>query len=244
MIWHRPAGPDESRLRYCHALDLNLAYAAGASSLPLPTGGCQHLEWPTFDPKFAGVYLIEDGDSARWVTAPTMQRLAERGIIPLEGYVWATSRRRLRAWYETIRDARTILLPDGGPALVAVKDVCREGLGRLASKVRTVPPGSTLADDPTYQPYWAWAVIAEVRERLMTRVAGLEVKPVAIDTDCLYFLTNRTSPSHLAVALGLPLGDGLGQFKPAGSCKGAQARDALGQPRTSRAIAELRELCS
>ena len=242
-IWHRPALPTESRMRWCHALDLNLAYAAGASSLPLPTGDFEHHEWPAFNPKVAGVYLIEEGEGTRWVTAPTMQRLDAAGVAALEGYTWPTSRRRLRAWYETIRDARTELLADGGPALVAVKDVCREGLGRLASKVRTIPQGAALEDDPTYQPYWAWAVIAEVRERLLTRVAALEVEPVAIDTDCLYFLSSRASPSHLAVALGLPLGDGLGHFKPAGTCRGADARAALGEPRTSHAVAQLRELC-
>lgn len=247
-VWHRNPGDDERGFRYCHGLDLNLAYASGASSIPLPMGAYRHLEWPAFDPKVAGVYLVESTSheapgmaGTRWVTAPTMQRLDAAGVHALEGYLWPDSKRHLRPWYEMVRDARMALLEHGGPALIAVKDVCREGLGRMGSKTRTLPPGKTLADDPTYQPYWAWAVIAEVRERLLTRVAALDVQPVAIDTDALYFLSSRPSPSALAVALGLPLGDGLGQFKPAGTCLASSARMALAQPRTSRAVAALRE---
>lgn len=242
MVWHRPARPDERNLRYCHGLDLNLAYAAGASSLPLPTGAYTHLELPRFDPKLAGVYLVEVEGETRWVTAPTMQRLAAAGVQALEGYVWPESGRHLRAWYEMIRDARTELLEMGGPALGALKDVCREGLGRMASKVRTIPDGRRLEDDPMYQPYWAWAVIAEVRERILLRAGGVSVDPVAIDTDALYFLSSRHSPETLAATMGLPLGTGLGQFKSAGTCKASAARAALEQPRTSRALADLREL--
>jgi hypothetical protein len=243
-ILHREPEEGERGYRYVHALDLNLAYASGASSVPLPTGPCEHREgWPRFDAKLAGVYFVEEGDRPRWVTAPTMERLDAAGVHALEAYVWPASRRHLRPWYEMVRDARATLLEDGGPALTAVKDVCREGLGRMASKARTIPEGRTLADDPTYQPYWAWAVIAEVRERLLAGVAELPVQPVAIDTDCLYFLSSRHSPSHLALHLGLPLGDGLGQFKPAGTCLASKARVALAEPRTSRAVAALRELC-
>jgi hypothetical protein len=195
----------------------------------------------------AGVYLVELEGTTSWVTAPTYERLERRGIQALEGYTWPSSGRHLRPWYELIREARADLLVAGGPALGAVKDMCREGLGRMASKARTVPQGRTLADDPTYQPYWAWAVIAEVRERLMARVDALAelsrpVVPVAIDTDCLYFLSSRRSPGQLAVALGLPLGSGLGQFKPAGSCTAAEAREALADDRTPRAVAALREV--
>ena len=243
-IWHRPAGEGEQRLRYCYAFDLNLAYAAPASSLPLPLGECRHVEWPTFDPKMAGVYLVEVDGVARWVTAPTLQRLEAKGNSPLEGYVWPDSKRHLRGWYETVRDARAELLEGGGPALVAVKDVCREGLGRMASKVRTVPDGQELADDRTFQPYWAWAVIAEARERLLGRLEAMpdSAAVVAVDTDCIYVLSSSTSASMLGVRLGLPMGEGLGQFKHAGTGSGREAREALEERRSSRAVAILREL--
>lgn len=235
-IWTRAVDPAESRYRYCHALDLNMAYATGASSIPLPTGPYEHAEHPTFDPRRAGVYRY----GTEWVTAPTAQRRTEAAD---EAYIWPAGGRHLRPWYEMLRDARAALVETGGPALTAVKDVCREGLGRMQSKVRTLPAGMELADDPTFQPYWAWAVIAEVRERLLARVAELDVEPIAIDTDCLFFLSSRPSPSAVAVALGLPLGDGLGHFKPAGTCLGREAREVLGaESRAPRALAQLREL--
>lgn len=251
-VWHRLAREDEHSYRWVHALDLNLAYATGASSIALPTGPYEHVDWPTFDPNVAGVYFVEDDDEARgrWVTAPTFQRLEALGFHAVEGYVWPESGRHLRPWYEMLRDGRAELLESGGDALLAVKAVCREGLGRMASKVRTVPDGKSIDDDPLYQPYWAWAVIAEVRERLLARVAGLpvarngrRVQPVAIDVDCLYFLSNRESPAALAVGIGLPLGDGLGQFKPAGSCSGKVGRAALKLERSNDAVDSLREAC-
>jgi hypothetical protein len=254
--WHRPLTEDEAPASgghagafYIHGLDLNLAYAAGASSVPLPTGPCEHVDWPTFDANLAGVYLIPEGTTARWVTAPTFQRWEAGGGHALEGYVWPDSKRHLRAWYEMVRDARAELLEGGGAALEAVKVICHEGVGRMASKVRTLPAGKTLADDPTYQPYWAWAVIAEVRERLLARVDGLKdpkgvrVRPVAIDVDCLYFASRRSSPAALAVALQLPLGNGLGQFKPAGTCKVKQVAEALASDHTPDAIKALKAAC-
>ena len=165
MVWRREPTADEAGLRYCHALDLNLAYASGASSLPLPTGECVHLELPAFDPTMAGVYFIDDDAKGQWVTAPTMERLNAKGVHAIEAYVWPNSRRHLRPWYEMLRDARLALLEGGGPALDAVKDICHWGLGRMQSKKRTLAAGKVLGDDPLYQPYWAWAVIAETRER-------------------------------------------------------------------------------
>ncbi len=241
MVWRREARPDESGLLYCHALDLNLAYASGASSLPLPTGECVHLELPAYDSTMAGVYFIDDGAKGQWVTAPTMERLAAKGVQAIEGYVWPNSRRHLRPWYEMLRDARMALLEGGGPALDAVKDICHWGLGRLQSKKRTLGPGKTVGDDPLYQPYWAWAVIAETRERLMARVEALPIEPIAIDTDCLFFLSDLPNPAAVAVHLRLPLGDGLGQFKDAGTCLGVTARAALEAPRVDETIKALRQ---
>ena len=242
-LWHREPTLEEARRRRLYAFDLNLAYAAPASSLPLPLGECRHVEWPTFDAKMAGVYLVEVEGETRWVTAPTLQRLEGKGKPALEGYVWPDSRRHLRPWYELVRDARVRLLEGGGPALDAVKDVCREGLGRMASKVRTLPEGKSLADDPTFQPYWCWAVIAEARERLMDRVEAMPASEVvAVDTDCVFILSGSRSAGAAAVRLGLPLGTGLGQFKVAGIASGWEAREVLAERRTSRAVAGLREL--
>lgn len=256
--WSRPAMAEERSYRLCHALDLNLAYAAVASSLPLPVGECVYASFPTFDKRVPGLWLIEPepwtdprmpapwADDARrtlpgpyWVTTPTMERCAELGVEAIESWTWPEHHAYLRPWYELIRDARAELLDVGGAPLAAVKEISRRGVGRLASRTRT----KALDTDELYQPYWTWAIIAECRARLHRRLSALEVAPVAIDTDAVYFLSSRSSPEALAVRLGLPLGEGLGQFKPAGTCSAADARAALAAGNgAARAIGELRKL--
>jgi hypothetical protein len=269
-MWHRRPNPQEENYRYCHSLDLNLSYAAPASSVELPTGAVEHREWPTFDKTLPGIYLFEpdpwvgelpppwsmqgqfEDSTAMWVTAPTAERMTQLGYEPLEAWVWpevpvtargkAVSRRHLRGWYEVLRDARTELLPGGGAALEAVKVVCRTGLGRMASEARTLRPGMEyLDDDPTYQPYWDWAVIAELRCRVQRRISQLSVMPVAVITDALYFLSSRADPPRLGEVLGLPIGDGLGEFKAGGTISAKDAREALDTDESSWAGQRLLE---
>ncbi len=141
-----------------------------------------------------------------------------------------------------VRDARAALPdfaggfgPDRGP-LEAVKAIYAWGAGRLASRTGR---SKDLAEDPLFQPYWAWAIIAEARARLHRRLSATKTGPVAIEVDCAWFLTRHASPELFAVREGLPLGESLGQFKSAGACSGAEARDAHGH---SNAINRLREL--
>lgn len=259
-VWHRRPADDEKSFRYVHGLDLNLSYAAPVSSLELPTGRVVHRDFPChFDPRLPGVYLFEpgpwlqsgpppwgcgipEGESTIWVTAPTAERMIQLGYEPVEGWVWPEHGRHLRSWYEMLRDARAELL-DGGPALQAVKQTCRMGLGRLSSERRSLTRGAeSLEDDPLFQPYWDWAAIAELRCRLQRRVAALKVVPVAVHTDAIYFLSSRKDPDALGEAFGLPMGDGLGQFKAGGSCLARCAREALALVESSAAVAALSEL--
>lgn len=264
FYWSRPAAAFEQNYRYCHALDLNLAYAAVSSSLQLPVGPVEFADFPTFDKRVPGLWLIEpdpwvdplmpapwaddhrrDDAGAYWVTTPTMELLAPYGVEAIEAWTWPEHHAYLRPWYELIRDARTELLDVGGPALAAVKEISRRGVGRLASRQRT----KDLEGDELFQPYWSWAVIAECRARLWRRLRALgelksdhPIAPIAIDTDAVYFLSSRATPEILAVRLGLPLGDGLGQFKGAGTCSGADARDALELRGRGQSITRLRKL--
>jgi len=260
-MWHRQPRDDERSFRYVHGLDLNLSYAAPVSSLELPTGRVEHREFPCrFDPRLPGVYLFEPGpwpgsgpppwgsgipqedDSSIWVTAPTGERMVQLGYEPIEAWVWPEHGRHLRGWYEMLRDARLELL-DGGAALQAVKQTCRMGLGRLSSERRSLSRGAeALEDDPLFQPYWDWAAIAELRSRLQRRVSRLKVVPVAVHTDAVYFLSSRKDPETLGEAFGLPMGDGLGQFKAAGSCSAREAREALALRESSAAVTALAEL--
>lgn len=261
-LWHRQPGDGDRGFKYCHGLDLNLAYAAAASSLELPLGPCEHAPFPFtgFDKRVPGVYLFEpprwpgpgpapwveledEGSTAVWVTGPTAERMVAQGLEPLEAWLWPQHGRWLRPWYEMLKAARTELLEGPPAALAAVKQTCRQGLGRLSSERRTLPRGAEyLEDDPTFQPYWNWAVIAEVRCRIWQRLQRLPVVPVAIDTDALYFLSSRRSPEDLAERIGLPYGEGLGQFKAHGTCRATEARAVLETPDTGRAVAALREL--
>lgn len=258
--WARRPAPVEANYRYCHALDLNSAYMNVASSLPLPVGDTLHLHFPTFEKGKAGVWLIDPGPGAwvdpmlpapwaddyrrdragpYWVTSPTMERCADLGLEAIEAYVWPEAHHYMRPWYELLREARAKVLDLRGPALEAIKDIPQRGVGRLASPVRT----KDLTEDETFQPYWSWAIKAECRQRLHRRLAALEVSPVALDTDCAFFLSSRASPEILAVRLGLPLGDGLGQFTSEGTCAAGDARDLLERAENPRtAITGLREL--
>lgn len=261
-LWHRKPGKGDRNFRYCHALDLNLSYAAPASSVELPLGEVELLELPgEFDKRVPGVHLFEvttpwelatpppwgqlgagDGSGEHWVTTPTAERMVQLGYWPVESWVWRNHGRHLRAWYEVLRDAREALLHEGGPALTAVKQVCRQGLGRLSSERRTLREGwEYLEDDPAFQPYWDWAVIAELRCRLQRRLCELEVFPVAVDTDAVYFLSSRRDPETLARRVGLPFGDRLGQFKPHGTCTAGAALEALELEEHTAAVHHLRE---
>lgn len=245
MEWSRAPAADEHHYRWLHALDVNGQHLAVAGSLPLPAGDAELVDWPTFDKTVPGLWHVElppwtdprfpppwptdlAGDGALWVTTPTMERIVqELGAEAMEAYVWPTHGRYLRGWQETLRDARSWLLETGqwkGPAGAAVKDVYQSGPGRLYSPKRSASPAEL---DPLYQPYWYLAIVAEARCRLHRRVRALPVRPVAVYKDALYFLSSRPTPERLAEVLGLPLGDRLGAFKPAGTIPARDARALL-----------------
>lgn len=253
--WSRPPAPAEADLPFCHELDLNSAYAGVASSLQLPVGEAQWHEFPEFHKAIPGLWLIGEEpwldpnipapwqDNPRmnrargpwWVTSPTMERCFDFGIEPIEAWIWPEHHAYLRPWYELVRDARAELLDVRGPALEAVKAISRRGVGRLASRTRTKKP----EEDELYQPYWSWAVIAECRARIHRRISNIAQTPIAIDTDGLFFLSDLRTPEALAIELGLPYGDGLGQFKAAGTFSGAEARAAMAK---SDPVGKLRKL--
>lgn len=237
--------------RHCYAYDLNLAYLNGASSLAL---GCGRMVPAVWDSAAGpGWWLVSDDrgwrldvlpaplsaysrDGSAWVTTPTAKALDAWGWrVHPDGWTFPESHRYLERWYKTLRDARAELLPRRGAAYDAVKQIAQHGLGRLGSLLRR--QGDS---DPLYQPYWRQAVIAEMRTRLLRRMMKLRRYPIAVDVDCCYFLTNSTTPEQFAEWCGIPLGEGLGQFKYAGRCTGRVAREAL-ELRTNAALRMLRE---
>jgi hypothetical protein len=234
LIWSYE--PDsEDRARFVHGFDLNGMYLSAASSLALPYGELRHVEADPHSstaphPGHPGWWTDNYSEEGRWITTPTA---CYRGLRYSEGWYWPSAHRFLEQWYRTLRDARAQLIEYGpSPALEAVKQVYRQGVGRFGSSRRS------MLDDPLYQPYWRQAVIAEARTRLQRRIEKLPLRPCAVDVDCLYFLTSK-GPESFAKSVGLPLGDGLGEFKVKGSARAIDARAILGR---SSAIPALREL--
>jgi hypothetical protein len=240
LTWHRaPFALVEAKAAHCHAFDLNAMYLSAASSLALPVGTPEHRSGRWVDKPAAtepGYWRLDRG----WVTSPTLALLREQlgpDLKVLEGWCYPEHHRFLEPWYRTWRDARAELLAGGGPALEAVKATYRQGVGRMGSTRRARGDA-----DPLHQPYWRQAVIAEARTRLERRIAKLRQGPVAVDVDCLWFLTNTADPTRFAHRTGLPVGDGLGQFHLRSSCTGRAARSALEDPDHHSSIDKLRGL--
>lgn len=254
MQWSRPPGDDEKHYRWLHGLDVNGAHLAVAGSIPLPAGEPERQDLPTFDKRLPGVWLVDlpawtddrfpppwgadyGGEGWAWVTTPTMERIVQEApdVTPVEAWVWPEHGNYLRRWQEALRDARHELLTRGkwgGPAGTAIKAIYQTGPGRLGSRERKTSPAEA---DPLFQPYWWAAIVAESRCRLHRRIRALDVRPVAVYRDAVYFLSSRETPLGLAQALGLPIGDRLGGFKGAGTVSGRGARELLTEGRGSAA---------
>jgi hypothetical protein len=233
----READEREGHARNLLAFDVNGMYLSAASSLALPAG--QYIEecHASLEPARPGYWRTVWPEGPRWITTPTARSFLWPLTARLEAYTWPESHRYLEPWYRTLRDGRAYLLATGaGVALDALKAVYREGVGRFGSVNRS------RERDPLYLPYWRHAVQAEARTRLERHVATLSQAPVAVDVDCLYFLTSARNPARFAKALGLTLGDGLGRFRFVGSAKARDAREALRLPLVRDRLACLREL--
>lgn len=231
LRWKRDVSAREKRARFCYAFDANAMYLGAASSLALPVGKMVHSIPPLANaegPAYWHAYPDE-----YWAATPTFSMTFEYAD---DGYWWPEHHRFLEPWYKMLRDARAKLLPYGdSPALQAVKQVYRMGIGRLGSERRSMP------NDPLYQPYWRHAVQAQARCNLLRRVDRLAQGPVAIDVDCLYFLTSSPDPAKFAAKIGLPLGERIGEYKLAGTVAGRVARDLLGSDRIGEVLGGLRE---
>lgn len=257
--WVRQPTGKELGARYLVAFDANAHYLAAASSIALPAGELAHRELGAIELRenVPGYWLLDTenlelgcagpvpwrtadqaGTPAVWVTTPSAWLAAKTyGVEPIEAWVWPEHHAYLRRWYETLRDARAAA-DIGGPALRAVKSIYKAGLGRLASTTRTAG-----AADPLYQPYWDQAVTAQARCNLHRRLVKLRAEPVAIDVDCLFFLTSSPNPAAFAARIGLPLGPGLGEYEPYGlRARGADARDVLDPANLVGSLRKLREL--
>jgi hypothetical protein len=225
----------ERRLRFVHAYDANAMYLGAASSLSLPVGQAKYYPadlapGPQIKANFGPGYW-RCGDV--WVTTPTAAYSNTHPIV--ECWKWPEHHRFLEKWYRVLRDARKALVPFGpSPALDAVKATYRQGIGQLASHRKD-------RSDPLYQPYWRHAIQAEARTRLERRIATLLVSPFAVDVDCIYVLGNLPDAEITARRIGVPLGDGIGEFKVKGTARASIVRSILKSSREAEVLAALRK---
>lgn len=242
FVWRRPADDRERDAAWCHGWDLNGMYLGAASSLALPTGAPVHLAGPLPVDRRPGWWRIDppapdDGmpdpyrprqvlgrrrstDRTVWVTTA----VAQLHGTALEAWVWPEHHQHLGAWYKQLRDARTVLMAEGpAPALAAVKATYRAGIGRLGSTRRST-------SDELEQPEWRAQLIGTARARLYRRLAQLAAPPCAVNVDAAWFLLPEPDPTRAAELLGLPTGDGLGQFRHIGTVPATDARELLAQP--------------
>lgn len=229
FTWRRPFGdwerPSEGA-RWVHHVDLNAAYLSAWQSVELGIGEPEHypagveysakraglwrLELPVVDPQLLPAPWLPGRD---WFTTPTLTRVAEvLGELPrvAEAWVWPNHSRYLRGAAERLRDARAQLLDDAGDgariALDAVKSLYRVETGRFNMAARD-------ERSPWHRPDWGHFVRDQARANLHRRLSKLAVTPFAITTDDLLFVSPEAEASTFAASIGLPWGDGLGQFK-------------------------------
>lgn len=245
IVWHRRPGPGDYGA-HVHHYDLNAAYLAAASKLRLPQGepvelhpdaGAEHPSiyrqpgyWRLELERIWDVGTLPDPVGPRpaketelWVTTPTVRLLDDYGVgyRVLAGWYWPGTCEALTPWYERLRDARTIL---EGPPLAAVKQIYKQGIGRLSSELRSRD------DDPLYQPAWTHLVIAESRARVWRRLSTLRRHPLAVDVDSVWIEHEAADPLEAAGELGLPIGSKLGEWKPLGTVPAELVAQVLAGP--------------
>jgi hypothetical protein len=223
LPWFGSWGLDMAGLDGCVTMDRNGLYLSAAGMTYLPADA------PEPDGKgevvFAEITIPENPEprlphpcgaasnpgSRAWVTAPTLDLLAQEGAAPEVHQVWNSPRmRRLLGgpgkWYERLRDARSELLagaavdPDIGRVLQAVKDCYSRGVG--AALMRDT--------GRWYRPDWTALIKAQARTstwRALRRIGDEEgLWPVAMHTDTA---TWERMPATLRI------GTGMGQWKRA-----------------------------
>lgn len=136
--WHRPihlVGDDEGNREYAVGLDVNTAFLAAASRLPVGLGAPVHVEAPAFDRKLPGCWYVDlsgieldprlpspftptglPPTGPGWYATPTVAYAAELGaeIDPFEAWIRPEHGAYLDPWYTRLRDAYLATMADLG----------------------------------------------------------------------------------------------------------------------------------
>jgi hypothetical protein len=216
LHWIRPLTTEERIAPYIVAYDVNAAYLAACSALPLGVGEPRQVRAHGRDtiPLGTGYFLWPR--QYGWKTTPSAeywQVLRHGAQLPaIEAWIWDETSRPLEPWYKVLRDARAALMltpvglvplrqmPYGQAALQTIKMMYSGFLGRCASTKWG------RSGDPLFRPDWRHMVIATRRTRLQRVMTQTYPAPFAAYSDCLYFAT-----AHQVT--GLKMGTNPGSFK-------------------------------
>jgi hypothetical protein len=214
LHWIRELTAEERRAPFIVAYDVNAAYLAACSSLPLGVGKPEHMGphvWTGDIHLWSGYFRL----SERWVTTPVLSYILKSAnlVRSEESWIWPENSRPLEPWYKVLRDARQRLIdwdwdrepwynPPRDAALQTIKMMYCGFFGRCASTKwdRT--------GDVLFRPDWRHMVIATRRTRLQRVMAQCDPAPFAAYSDCLYFAVPASPPVQ-----GLRLGTNPGSFK-------------------------------
>jgi len=253
-VQSRPLDDVEDSHIFVHEFDANGQHIAAMGGELFGGGTATHVAGPlAFDPRRAGYWRIEHltgwdprmprltlNDGA-WIVTATGKMLRDLGCTfdVTEAWVYPKTHRPLFTVYETYRKARAQLL-DAESRGVPGARIARKSLpyatftGWLSRK-----DGPGKGNEDLYRPDWHDVILAEADARLLRRAHRIGTAtgrwPVGVRTDALYYTSDELDPVKAAPA-GLPIGDGLGQFKPEGTAPLAAIRSTFGENGMHRAF--------
>lgn len=249
LSWCRALTDTERGHRYVHGLDKHGAYLGAASDLIVGLGDAEHVtdhvtDHVGFDSKVPGMWRVSafgpapdrddrlphpwigDPAGSMWRSTATLAYAAEQGaeVTVSEAWVWPSKGKPLSPFYRRCREGRTRLMeraaagePGCALALSVLKETYSATLGgALASRAtgERDTPGSL------YRPDWRSALVARARVNLLRNVDKHGVHPFAADVDQFFFTSDSPDPA----SVGLPMGDGLGEY---GAKTAAELDDAI-----------------
>ncbi len=263
--WRRGPTEAERGATSCVVIDANSQYLRAMAGLGVGFGSVAHHEGPTFDRHRFGYWRLRwtcpdwpstlppagwplPPDQDGWLTTETVAFLADSGaaVAITEAWLWENSGRALDRLQERMRaglyrlkaDAESDV-PGAAGALKLLKTVYKSGIGSWSIRENR----QLERPEPAHRPHFRHAIIARSSALLLrdlaTKTGGAH--PVAIATDALAFLTDRT-PADFLTWLGVQIGPRLGQYSLEHVFPAAVMLAALDELEAAQASGEVKRL--
>ena len=220
LSWIRALTAEERGAPFVVCYDVNAAYLAACSALPVGVGNPRRLRGALWTVQRSsvlpvGYFRTQDG----WLTSPALDFSPLRDNVTVgDAWVWDETSRPLEPWYKVLRDARErLLFAEEHPAITkvaaraalqTVKHMYTDLIGRMAST------NWDRTGDPLYRPDIRHMVIATRRTRVQRVMAQCDPAPFAASCDQLYFAV-QASPQ----VTGLRIGTNPGSWKIHGTVR-------------------------